>query len=244
MVRARLASMVAVVAALFAVTMDSHACVVLAPDLVLPRSSSRDLAPRNAHLWMMGGPPELMNGATFALVAIPPGAAPVPALEVRQWEQSTLFELVPDAPLAAGVRYDLWATPWTSRSRLRPEKPMLLGTFRTGTESDVTPPAPPSLGNAVLRPRVGSCGASLMIEAAPDLDLADAVLFAVWLGDQTGHIDYHAPPVQIVPVSAEDHSLELNAAPRPGSRVGVRALDLAGNLGAPVERTVVASSAR
>ena len=224
-------------------THAARACFRLAPELALPNSAA---APRNAHVWVRGAMPELNAGATFALVA-PGSAEPPPLLDMRQWVYGELFELVPRAPLAAGARYDLWArphkAPWAPNGAAAPS-PVLLGTFRTGTGTDTTPPAAPAVRNAILRPQAASCRAALLLQVAPDVTPGGGVLYAVWIGDRTGHIAYETPPTELASIEQvsfdrSESTLELLAAPKTGSRVGVRALDEAGNLSDPVERTVI-----
>jgi hypothetical protein len=225
-----------------ATTHASRACEVLAPDLVLPASPA---APLNAHLWIVGLPIELNSGASLSLVSSP-GAPAAPAFDLRAWEGSVLLEVVPRAPLAAGTRYELWASPrkapWEPAGRPR-HPPVLLGTFRTGTDVDVTPPSAPVLVRAVRRPAFASCSASLGIEVAtPATDpQGGAVLYAVWFASADGRVAYEVPPDAIAPYAAETRSLELEdpAHALVGLHLGVRALDLAGNLGPPAEVTVV-----
>jgi hypothetical protein len=228
--------------ATLATTHASRACEVLAPDFVLPASPA---APLNVHLWFMGLPLELSSGASLSLVSSP-GAPPAPAVDMRVWEGSMLLEIVPRAPLAARTRYELWASPhrapWEASTRPA-HPPVLLGTFRTGGDVDVTPPSAPVLARVVRRPAFTSCSASLGIEiATPAADpQGGAVLYAVWFAGADGHVAYDAPPDAIAPYAAETRSLELQdpAHALVGLHVGVRAFDLAGHLSPPAELTVV-----
>jgi hypothetical protein len=224
-------------------THASRACSVVAPEVMLPGTSP---APRNAHVWFMGISNEMSGGATFALVASPgtPGTPLAPALDVRVWERSELLELVPRTALEAGTRYDLWAVPhkpfWAPKSQRTPPA-LLLGTFRTGDDVDTAAPSAPALKRAVRKPSFASCDAWLEVEVAtPAADAGGgAVLYALWFAG-AGPIAYDAPPELVVVYTAETQSLDVEdpARAKVGLRVGVRAVDLAGNLSAPVEATV------
>ena len=224
-------------AALVTTTHASRACIIIPPEVVLPASRA---APRNTHIWYGGT--GLPYGATFALVA-EPGSPPAPALDVRMWALSMLLEIVPRAPLAANARYDLWASPHQGKWEKRPGKPVLLGTFRTGDDVDTAPPSRPVVRRAVGHPVAMSCDAWLQIELEPAADRGPAAdLYAVWFADADGRIAYETPPEEVASVTVETQSLDVQIPSRAkvGLRVGVRALDVAGNLSAPVETTVVA----
>ena len=84
----------------------------------------------------------------------------------------------------------------------------------------------------------------MLLQVAPDVTPGGGVLYAVWIGDRTGHIAYETPPTELASIEQvsfdrSESTLELLAAPKTGSRVGVRAVDEAGNLSDPVERTVI-----
>jgi hypothetical protein len=191
----------------------------------------------------MGVSNEVNDGATFALVGAP-GSPPAPALDVRVWERSEMVELVPRMSLEAGTRYDLWAQPhppsWAPKTRRAPP-PLLLGTFRTGGDVDTTPPSAPLVRRAVRKPAFASCEAWLEIELAkPAADAGGgAVLYALWFA-AAGPIAYDAPPAELAVYVADEQSIDVEdpARAKVGLRVGVRAVDVAGNLSAPVEATV------
>jgi hypothetical protein len=138
----------------------------------------------------------------------------------------------------------VWVVPRTTTVA-----PTLLASFTTGTDTDVTPPARPPFDSAHLAvPKVQtSCNDSHEITlwgGAAARTRPPETLYGVWAADRTGAIAWDAAPVGILNGMFLDsyrtcmprYDLWASGAPH----IGVRALDLAGNLSAPVELDVVA----
>jgi hypothetical protein len=182
-------------------------------------------------------PFDLSNGGSFALVAANEPARPI-AVALRSWEASNLWELAPRTGLAPGVSYEVWGVP---RDKKKP--PSLLGVFRTTDADDVTPPTAPALTSAEQRASMTSCPTIITVQGTPSMDASGEVFYAVWLSNAEGRLAYDATPAAIVrwsrPSSYERApALEIIASfPRGAGafRVGVRAMDVAGNLSAPAE---------
>lgn len=215
-----------------------EACVEIVPSVVLPA----DGAPLDTHVWVVGLQLPLYAGGTFAVVPSDDASHPVP-LSLRAWESSAVFELVPREPLRPTTQYEVWAFPAARAGKQAP--PLLLSAFRTGDGAGREPPPAPKLLDAEEHVPIGSCPPWIGARGAA-VPGATELLYGAWLSDETGRIRYDAPPAQIVrwprpsdldraPPLAISHRL-----PRlKGSwRVGVRAIDAAGRLSAPVELTV------
>lgn len=193
--------------------------------------------------------------AELALFAAPtatagsPSAVPVGCREanVALAMPITRVELTPLSPLVAMARYEV-------RAGAR-----VVATFSTGGVNDTTPPRWLGVAKArhVAAPAIslGGTGATIAIElqdlATDDLDVVDEVRYAIWIQRGPGAIDYAAMPtlverapaarppvIEIGEVGCDPHGLSVDR-PRPITRVGVRAIDRAGNRTAPSEASVV-----
>ncbi len=213
------------------------ACVMIMPAMVSPSG----LAPTNTHVWIQGSQLPLGGGATYVLIASSAPNVPIP-IELRAWERSSLAELVPLAPLAPHTRHEIWGTARRSSASGRPVT-LPLGTFTTTGEADTVPPGAPTLREARLNVPLDSCWPWIGVMGEP-LPAEEAVYYALHVGDASGKIVYDAPPAEIArwPLQRSVHLkpvLELTAPGKNtsfiGRRVGLRAIDLAGNLGPPVE---------
>ena len=218
----------------------ADACIVLPAAGVLPGAGA--LAPRNTRVWAVGLSQALPTGATLALVPSRDRAHPIP-LSARLWETSAVDELWPASRLDADERYELWATPRpqvppSPRQRARP--PVLVGTFRTGSADDLTPPSPPKLTRAQRVIPLVDCAAFIAVDGAAGADASGEVLHAVWLAEAAGELRYGQPPARLerwpaaTPLERAPR-LELHGLPAAVRRIGVRAVDVAGNLSDPVE---------
>jgi hypothetical protein len=130
------------------------------------------------------------------------------AIATREWCPHVLVELVPQSPLPPSSRFEVWFVP-----RAPQEKPLLVASFGTGTTTDTTPPPRP---------------------AFPGSDVPDT-FFAAWSAKE-GRIDWEAPPLAVfaVPKLDPDETCHANLT----GRIGIRAMDLAGNLSEPIELTI------
>ena len=141
---------IVVVAAIALSTRGTDACVRVVPTAVPPAG----LAPTNTHVWIYGLQLPLYAGASFVLVASGESSRPVPA-KLRTWESSMLWELVPIGGLRPHTRYEVWGIPrarpskGTSQGSNRAPPPLLLGAFRTTADADTSPPAAPTLKDAL-----------------------------------------------------------------------------------------------
>jgi hypothetical protein len=227
----------------------------------------RDLAPTNARVTMTVRR-DWRQGTTFELRTAPaPGRerALVPT-KVRQSNSGDYerFELVPDAPLAPGTAFEIWAT-----------RGELIGAFVTGAYADTSPPTWSGLttGTAYKKPapvrgRPGvitlseECGEhflSLRTAAVAVDDHTKDIRYAVWAAPSTQKIDYTRPPLGWTRIDEENARLASppgkpisytlgygntdfdNDIDLPTVRpllVGVKAIDLAGNESAPSELAV------
>ena len=84
------------------------------------------------------------------------------------------------------------------------------------------------------------CGPFVAVEGAPGGDASGEVLHAIWFAEAAGAIDYREAPVQLArwrsPTPDERApELEIHGLPPGVRRVGMRSVDVAGNLSEPVE---------
>jgi hypothetical protein len=175
-------------------------------------------------------------------------ARPEPAVELDRIEAKSgalwFVELAPREPLAPETRYELWMTAPGGR-------PAVIGEIATGVESDTTPPAWSGVGKPtwVKAPASpGTCQTGKPHALFGHQPAADAVLYAVWLADAAGKIDYAKPPTTWLrdwngklalgnPSICSPSNADLPASGK--LRVGLKALDHAGNLSAPSEATLL-----
>ena len=125
-----------------------------------------------------------------------------------------------------------------------------LGPFRTGADVDVAAPVWNGVTKATLAPRSngkwGPSGptATFHFGAAGDESTANEELrFGVWLPDGQGRFDYAKPPTTYASAHGGGQFVLTGGAPCGWAtfrfpittRLGVRAIDLAGNMGSPSE---------
>jgi hypothetical protein len=223
-VRARLLFLV-IALFLVATPHDVEACTIIIPATSLPRFAP---APPNAHVWIRGLQLPLYAGASFVLVATDGTPAPV---DVRSWPTSMVWELAPQARLRANARYELWGVP---RSK-QPTPPVLLGTFKTGADDDVTAPSAPKLVRAAEITPLGSCPTFIELTGTPGSDTSGETLHAVWLSDDRGVLHYADPPNEIFAWTERRAEVNKWFMHKGTRRIGVRAVDVAGNVSAPAE---------
>jgi hypothetical protein len=212
----------AMAAATIAMTDDASACSEVVPAIVLPRSTP---APANAHVWVQGLELSLFDGASFVVVPSDDASSPVD-LDMRTWTTSMVWELVPRARLREGARYEVWGVP---RGK-KPKPPILLGTFRTNMDDDKTPPSAPKLTRSEERTPLGSCSTWIAIEGTPGSDSSGETMHAVWMSDPEGRLAYHEPPAQVLMWTDREAALHAWFKHKGKRRIGVRAVDVAGNV--------------
>lgn len=208
---------------------DASACSIIVPMVVLPRLQP---APTNTHVWLQGLELSMYGGGSFVLTD---AAGPPVPLTLHAWPESMVWELVPAHDLKPSTRYEVWGVP-----RATTKKPTtLLGTFRTGTDADHVAPSPPVVKQLEQRPSAMSCPPFLFLEGTSGADPSGEVFHAMWLTTVRGGIDYSAPPAFVFSLTKATKDTPVPYAelvnhvkPR---RAGVRAIDVAGNLSAPVE---------
>jgi hypothetical protein len=208
-------------------------------------------APTNTHVWLAyppaaGAPPAAADLGLRVRGASPP--VPV-AIDVRESGAASrrVYELIPRAPLTARTRYEVTA----ARADGKPAE--VIGEITVGEKADETPPAWEGIERARLfHPPAHCCDCStgdayVVLDLRPPTDdatSAERLVWAVWLGDGKGKIDFAQPPVTTVAAWGSTIVLghksscapaNLVFPPKGRARVGLRPLDLAGNAGKPSE---------
>ena len=217
------------IASLALASHDADACSIIVPMVVLPRLVP---APTNTHVWLQGLALSMYAGGDFVLTD---AAGPPVPLTLHAWPESVVWELVPAHDLKPSTRYEVWGVPLA-----KTKKPTtLLGTFRTGDAPDRVAPSAPIVKLLEQRASAISCPPFLYLEGTSGADASGEVFHAMWLTDVRGGIDYAAPPAFVFALTkaTKDNpvahaELVNHVKPR---RAGVRAIDVAGNLSAPVE---------
>lgn len=233
--------------ALASAVRDARPCSIVIAPQVFPASHP---APVNAHVWIRHPPlkrtgnvlfrkgPTTTYDADFVLRAVSPVAAEIP-IATREWCPSIFVELVPQSALPPSSRFEVWIVP-----RVPEVKPVLIASFGTGTAPDTTPPPRPTFTGAMHEVEGGGlagCGTIDVIALTGGTDSPE-LLYAMWSADANGLIAWDAPPVGLFTeprfdgygTCRADYASWSAKAPR----IGIRAMDVAGNLGAPIELTV------
>jgi hypothetical protein len=214
---------------------DAPACSIVLPTVVIPGSAT---APLNTHVWVLDVEWVTRDALqTFALRSAPGGdggagaSVAVETFVYAGWASS--IEMVPRAPLAPSSRYEVWAVG---------SHPHLVGSFMTGDAPARVAPAPPQFRS----PQFGltwspECGvAELEVPVVPPDDAPGSALYALYYADATGAVRYDRPPDGLAPAATRGRPLLAYAAGHEltkVSRIGVRAVDAAGNVSTPVEIT-------
>lgn len=176
-------------------------------------------------------------------------------------------ELLPAAPLRARTRYEVWYVESHGATR-----PRVVGTFVTGTATDLTAPTWSGITKAarnvpvqvpgqralVVPLECGSDGVDVEVRAPADDLTPDAQMrFVMWIEDANAKIDYARAPLlyeAAYPIASLNKTappkLEINlgtvethanwAIPKAvrAVKIGVKAIDLAGNVSAVSEVVV------
>jgi hypothetical protein len=159
------------------------------------------------------------------------------------------IELVPLAPLKPDVAYEVML----GRPDVSGTPPVVAGAFRTGQEADEAAPVWNGVTRATIAPRTrghwGPSGptASFHFAAAGDESTPNEHLrFGVWLPDAAGRFDYNQPPATYTTAHGGDFFLSGGSPCGWATfkfpivtRLGVRVLDLAGNMGPASEVRLV-----
>jgi hypothetical protein len=148
------------------------------------------------------------------------------------------LELAPQSPLPPSSRFEVWIAP-----RIPEAKAILLASFGTGTAGDTTPPPRPTFTKATHEVEGGllDCPTSHVIVLDGGTDSPET-LYAMWSADAKGAIVWDALPVGVFTEPRLDSygtcKTDYAAWSAGSPRIGIRAMDLAGNLGDPIELAV------
>jgi len=174
----------------------------------------------------------------------------------HETEVGFVLEIVPLVPLAPKSRYEVWSVEQGNR---RPD--VLHGTVKTGSKRDDASPTWPGQKRVERQPppkrakRIvtweGWSGLSLFADDAQDSE--GRVLYAVWLPAADGRIDFSHPAAGYTPAiektwrtgrrlgilgspgGCEPSNFKVPAKGQKPLRLGLAAVDLAGNRSQPVE---------
>lgn len=168
-------------------------------------------------------------------------------------------ELAPKVPLAPATQYEVATIDPAAHPSV-----IVLGTFKTGTAPDTTPPRIDAMGAAVATKRPNAQGAACQVPGpwvtiggvrAEDPGRPSAkLLFGVWVGDAAGNADTRKPPAAFV--RAHEGVLQIGQSslcdprsfPFPKGAASmwlvIAALDEAGNSSAPRKVKVDLAGAR
>ncbi len=211
---------------------DARPCSIVNPPQVLPASQP---APVNAHVWIRN-PPRHTRDVYFVVRVVAPAISEIP-IATREWCPLGLVELVPQSALPPSSRFEVWMV-----ARAAPGKPVLLASFGTGTATDTTPPPRPAFTKADHEVESGQCGTFHGIALSGGSDQPET-LYAMWSADAKGAIVWEAAPIAVFTGSRVDGfgtcTTDFSAWSASSPHVGIRAMDIAGNLGAPIELTVL-----
>jgi hypothetical protein len=175
----------------------AHACSCVGPALAFLSPVRADAAPLNTHVRL-----EVPNptwASTFVLRAHRGAAVPTRA-EVLSGGGMSVVDLTPLAPLAAVTRYEVATVdPNTHPSTT------VIGTFKTGTAVDTTPPRLDSVGKVTTHLNLGMVGGGTCSIRGPWITLSGyaiqdpgrkeaSLAFAIWTPDSGGKLDTNLPP--------------------------------------------------
>jgi hypothetical protein len=215
---------------------SAHACSCTHTGLaVYPRPG--EIAPRNTHIWVEV--PADLADASPTLRATGIGAVPA---DVRRLGASSLrtIELIPRTPLPAHVLVEVLLGS------------DVVGEVRVGEATDDKPPTWDGLESGEASAgRFEGCGAGQPFvelslgKRGDDQTPARALRYAVWLGQPGQALPYGQPPALVVSAWGDRLSLghesrcaAANLELPPAFAVGVRVMDLAGNLGPASEADI------
>jgi hypothetical protein len=160
-------------------------------------------------------------------------------------------ELVPQPRLEADSRYEVWL-----RDRSGKNAPRIIGVLRTSNRTDEEKPSWGGLIKSAPSSKLpGGCGSPLVVlPVERPIDNTGVVRHAVWVSDEDGRIDYAMPPLiytEMLDITAHEGAPskrnillgstepDVSDFERPryknGFRLGVRAVDWAGNMSEPSE---------
>jgi len=236
MMRTTLVAAAIALAPLAFVAGDARACTIVLPHLVLPALVP---APINAHIWVENA----FDDESFVVrPAVPRGTQDAAvATDARLWNGwAKMIELVPRAQLDPSRRYEVWSR--GSRWEGNGKAPYLVGTFVTSDAVDSTPPARPVVAPTARATVKWSSECGVGEVKAPIATPADQgsgeLLYAIWHSDADGHIHYDRAPDRVVtagPTGKPAFAYTQGSAFQNVKKLGLRAMDLAGNLSEPVE---------
>jgi hypothetical protein len=169
----------------------------------------------------------------------------------RDGSGAQVRELVPRALLAPDTTYEVAVeVAVIDRAGRAARTPLAAGRFRTGQVVDGGAPRWDGIVAASLEQKQvpewsGLCDSArpfgVLRLATPEDPESSSIVFAVWLAPSGGAIDYAQPPV--IYVAARADAIGIGAPSKcghgelpslePGTRVGLRAVDQAGNLSPP-----------
>ncbi len=225
---------------------DACSCATLGTIRIVP--GPRDGAPLNTRILLEVPPIEDIQSKHVTpediqvTVRGPKGAI---AIDVARWGDADLrwIQLTPKAALSAATRYSVHVSV--------AGKDSLLGQIVTGDAADRTPPTFAGVTKAEVvtdKPNPGRCTtgqayvALTVGAAADDATPPQDLRYQVWLADDRGAVDYAKPPTATVAARGGElllgHPSICSAASfvlpdRPSFKLGVKAIDLAGNASEP-----------
>lgn len=171
----------------------------------------------------------------------------------------TTVELVPRAPLMPGTQYEVATIDPSAHPSV-----IVLGTFKTGSAADTTPPRIDAMGTAVATKQPNASSAACQVPGpwvtidgvrAEDPGRPTAKLvFGVWIADAAGNADTRKPPTAFVTAKegvlrvgqtslCSPHSFPFPAGAAAMGLV-IAAIDEAGNTSAPRKVRVDLAGAR
>lgn len=175
----------------------AHACSCMGPHLTFLSPMRTEAAPRNTHIRLEV---PTHQATTPFVVRAHRGAAVATRSEVIAGPELTTVELVPLTALAAETRYEI--------ALIDPNKhpsTTVIGTFKTGTDTDTTPPRLDSLGQVRNHLNIGHVGGGSCSIRGPWITVSGfvaqdpgrpeaALAFAVWKPDPQGRLDTKRAP--------------------------------------------------
>ena len=228
---------------------DASACSCMAPQIAIVGPDRVSDAPLNTRVRFVV--PVQTAPAATAVVRVSDTSARADVTE-RRWVDGTqiFVELTPAKPLGPDTRYEVALV--SSDPSAYPST-TVLGTFKTGTSADTTPPKLDSVGAAVAKGNLRAGGGDCTIQG-PWIEVANVsasdpgrpaarLMYGVWAADAAGNLDTTKPPAALVSkyldtltvgkrslCDPHDFPISMSA---PSMTIAIAAVDEAGNMSPP-----------